>query len=75
MNPQTNTTTHQAPVLVFLDLKEVIRRTGRGKSTIYADESFPKPIKDGGKNKWLEHEIVSWQTRRIEERNAELEVH
>jgi predicted DNA-binding transcriptional regulator AlpA len=73
MNSDTTPNVPTQPI-IFLDLKQVIQRTGRGKSTIYADATFPKPVKDGGKNKWIEHEIVAWQQARINERDDALKL-
>jgi len=54
----------------ILRLNEVIARTGRSRSSIYADidrEEFPKPIKLGLRAVgWLESEIDNWIQGRIE---------
>lgn len=61
------------PPPVFLPRKEVERRVGLGRSSIYqrmANKTFPEPVHDldTGSVWWLEHEIVAWQTKRIEAR-------
>lgn len=49
-------------------LKEVIHRTGLGRSTIYrwmGEGKFPKAIKLGGHSvAWVEQEIDRWLTER-----------
>ncbi|AKM11473.1 AlpA family transcriptional regulator [Croceicoccus naphthovorans] len=49
-------------------LKEVIHRTGLGRSTIYRwmrEGKFPKAIKLGGHSvAWVEQEIDRWLTER-----------
>ena len=49
---------------VVLRMPEVRRRTGKARSTIYADMEagrFPKSIKLGGRSvAWLESEIDEW---------------
>jgi len=55
------------PTLVRLD--EVMRRTGLGRSAIYAkikDSEFPAPIKLGDRaSAWVESEITAWINHRI----------
>ena len=57
-----------------LRLKEVTRRTGRSRSSIYddiADDKFPGPIPLGPRAVgWLEDEIEDWLDARIAERDA-----
>lgn len=52
----------------------VERLTGLPKSTLYAKVAageFPKPIKLGARAVgWLEHDLIAWQARRIEAREA-----
>lgn len=61
---------------MILRMKEVARRTGLGKSAIYAgmkDGSFPRPIKLGTAPHsavgWLDTEITAWLKARLEDRN------
>lgn len=53
----------------ILRLGEVISRTGRSRSSIYADierGEFPRPIKIGPRAVgWMETEIDSWIKERI----------
>lgn len=53
----------------ILRLNEVIARTGRSRSSIYADidrGEFPKPIKLGARAVgWLEKEIEAWISQRV----------
>ena len=55
----------------FIRIGEVINKTGRARSTIYADIQkleFPAPIKTGLRaSAWLLSDIDAWMTRRIEE--------
>ncbi|KEO86035.1 hypothetical protein EH30_09300 [Erythrobacter sp. JL475] len=52
------------PVRRFVRLKEVLHRTGLGRSTIYRwmDEGrSPKPVRLGARSvAWIEHEIDQW---------------
>ncbi|XVJ70355.1 MAG: AlpA family phage regulatory protein [Rhizobacter sp.] len=49
---------------LLLRLSEVMRRTGLGKSSIYAGAksgTFPSPVQIGGRAvAWHEHEIDAW---------------
>ncbi len=53
----------------LLRIDEVKRRTGRSRSSIYADAQkgdFPKPIKIGNRaTAWLEAEVNDWISRRV----------
>lgn len=57
---------------VFLRLREVQKRTGKGKTTIYKEiksGKFPKQFPNGeGTVVWLESEILHWQETKIKER-------
>jgi len=48
----------------FLRLREVLHRTGLGRSTVYRwmDEGrFPRSVRLGGRSvAWIEHEIDEW---------------
>ena len=59
----------------LLPLSEVMRRTGKGRSSIYAairrtPPRFPRPVKDGISTRWVESEIDSYIRLRISERDA-----
>jgi prophage regulatory protein len=58
-----------------LRLSAVIERTGKPKSSIYADMakgSFPKPVPLGDKAVgWLEDEVDDWLAARIAERDGQ----
>lgn len=61
--------------LVFLPRREVIRRVGLSKSTIYQRMeagTFPKPVHDlhTATVWWLEHEITEWQLARLDPARA-----
>jgi predicted DNA-binding transcriptional regulator AlpA len=53
---------------VLLPLSEVERRIGRKKSWIYVSKEFPRPVKLGKENRWLEHEVEAFIQRLIEAR-------
>ena len=52
----------------FIRLREVLYRTGLGRSTVYRwmDEGrFPKPVRLGSRSvAWIEHEIDEWLMNR-----------
>jgi prophage regulatory protein len=53
----------------LLRLSTVKEITGRSRSSIYADPSFPRPVKIGDRAvAWVEDEIKSWVETRIAER-------
>jgi prophage regulatory protein len=55
----------------FLRIREVLRLTGKSKSALYGDPSFPKPVKIGSQaSAWVEDEISEWMASRIKERNV-----
>jgi prophage regulatory protein len=55
----------------LLRLSAVKEITGRSRSTIYADPSFPRPVKIGERAvAWVEDEIREWVDARIQEREA-----
>ena len=54
------------PRLGIIRLPEVERRTGRRRSSIYADPTFPRPISIGPRAVgWLVHEIDAWIAARV----------
>jgi prophage regulatory protein len=60
--------------LSILRRKQVEKRTGLSRSTIYLriqEGTFPKPISLGARAVgWLEHEIAAWLAARMEIRNS-----
>lgn len=57
---------------VLLRLSQVIERTGRKKTFIYAEiraGRFPKPVKDGTVSLWVEAEIESYNQALIAKRD------
>jgi prophage regulatory protein len=55
----------------LLRLNEVMEQTRKSRSSIYADPTFPKPIKIGrAAIAWPAEEIQSWINARIAERDA-----
>ena len=56
-------------MLELIPLSDVERIVGRKKSSIYADASFPKPVKVGRNNRWVNTEIYAYVERLIEARN------
>ncbi|MES0024961.1 MULTISPECIES: AlpA family transcriptional regulator [unclassified Mesorhizobium] len=57
----------------ILRIKDVSRRTGLARSTIYEmmdTGTFPRPVKLGPRQVgWVEGEVDSWIAARIEERD------
>lgn len=57
----------------IIRLKEVVKMTGLGRSTVYkyiAEGTFPKPVSLGDRCVgWLESEVLGWITSKIEERD------
>lgn len=65
--PQTET--NPSPVDVLLQLPEVCRQAGFGKTAIYRmvkEGTFPEPIKLGPASRWSQLEVQAW----IEEQKA-----
>lgn len=58
----------------IIRLKEVMKMTGLGRSTVYkyvAENVFPKPISLGDRCVgWLESEVLGWISSKIEERDG-----
>ncbi|MGZ8219570.1 helix-turn-helix transcriptional regulator [Methylomagnum sp.] len=64
--------TMQAEILIkpgdrFVRLPEVRVITGRSKSQIYADTTFPRPIKlSARESAWLHSEVLAWMQTKLE---------
>ena len=64
------------PPLVFVDLRQVKELTGRSRSAIYEDPTFPLPVsfsepgRARQRSRWLKHEVEGWLRDRIAERDA-----
>lgn len=55
----------------LIRLSAVKEITGRSRSSIYADPTFPKSVKIGDRAvAWVEEEIRAWVEARIQEREA-----
>ena len=55
----------------LLKLPEVEACTGKSRSSIYGDPTFPRPIKIGTRaSAWIESEVMAWIEARIAERQA-----
>ena len=57
----------------LLTLPEVLKRTGKGKSSVYAGiaaSKFPVPVKDGKSTRFLASEIDAWIAARVAERDC-----
>ena len=56
----------------IIRLKEVVKMTGLGRSTVYkyiTEGTFPKPVSLGDRCVgWLESEVLGWITSKVEER-------
>ncbi len=49
--------------ITYIDLKKVMARTAKGKTSIYQEikaGTFPAPVKHGRLSRWIEHEIDEW---------------
>lgn len=53
----------------FIRLPELLKMVSMGRTTLYDklnekskryDSTFPKPIKDGSRVMWIEHEVQVW---------------
>ena len=50
----------------LIKLARVKSKTSLGKTTIYTDPTFPKPIRTGARSvAWIESEVDDWITQRI----------
>ncbi|MHC2292889.1 helix-turn-helix transcriptional regulator [Bradyrhizobium barranii] len=64
------------PLPVFINLAQVKAMTGRSKSAIYEDPTFPLPVSfsEPGRARrharWLHHEVKAWLQARIADRDA-----
>jgi prophage regulatory protein len=55
----------------LIKLPEVERITGKGRTSIYSDPSFPRPLKIGPRaSAWVAREVLAWIQERIEERDV-----
>lgn len=56
----------------LIDLREVTRLTGLGRTAIYermARHDFPKAVKLGTSSRWVDAEVQAWIDRQIAERD------
>jgi prophage regulatory protein len=67
-----------SPDLIGLRLikrPEVEAKTGRSRSAIYSDPTFPKSVRTGRNSvAWVESEVDAWIEQRIADRDARVEV-
>jgi prophage regulatory protein len=63
----------------FIRLPELLKLVSMGRSTLYDkldekskryDSTFPKPVKDGRRTMWIEHEVQAWIERLINRSRA-----
>lgn len=53
----------------LIKLPEVESITGKGRSAIYGDPTFPRPVKIGPRaSAWVESEVYAWIETRIAQR-------
>lgn len=51
----------------FLRLPEVRHITGRSKTQIYGDETFPRPIKIAKReSRWVESSVRAWMQSKVD---------
>ncbi|MCZ8395881.1 helix-turn-helix transcriptional regulator [Achromobacter ruhlandii] len=57
----------------LIKLPQVIEKTGRGRTTIYTDPTFPKPVKIGTRAvAWVQSEVDAWIAQRIAASRGEI---
>lgn len=57
--------------LQVIRLPEVMKLSGKSKTSIYEDPEFPKPIKIGRRSSgWIKTEILQWIQSKIEVRGG-----
>lgn len=55
----------------LLSIHEVLSITGRGRTSLYRDQNFPKPLKVGQRSvRWASSEIAAWIDRARARRDA-----
>jgi prophage regulatory protein len=57
----------------LLRISDVRDRTGKSRSDIYADKTFPKPVKIGAGARaagWVQAEVDAWIDARMAERET-----
>jgi prophage regulatory protein len=55
----------------FLRLPQVKGLTGRSKTQIYGDSTFPRPIKLGRRESaWIESEVRAWMQEKVDSDRA-----
>lgn len=56
----------------LLKISEVENLTGKSRTGIYSDTTFPRPVKIGTRaSAWVESEVDEWIAKRIAERDSE----
>lgn len=53
----------------LLTLAEVEAKVGFKKSWIYAEPTFPKPVKINGRNRWVASEVDAFIQKAVERRD------
>ncbi len=64
------------PTTVYrlIKLPEVESITGKGRTSIYSDPTFPRPVKIGPRaSAWVESEVMAWIESRIATRQTQQE--
>lgn len=55
----------------LLRLPQVMEMTGKSRSSIYADPTFPERVKIGSRSSaWLQEEVANWIDDRLADRDA-----
>ena len=71
--PAANSEAMEYPVDVLLQLPEVCRQAGFGKTAIYRmmkEGTFPEPIKIGLASRWSQIEVQAWIEKQKANRQA-----
>lgn len=56
----------------LIRVREVMALTGKSRSAVYADPTFPRPVRIGVRAvAWFETEVEAWLAERAAERDAE----
>ncbi len=73
MNTSAQDAANNDPIDVLLQLPEVCRQVGFGKTAIYRmikEETFPEPIKLGPASRWSQNEVQAWIEKQKAARRA-----
>lgn len=59
----------------LIRIREVIALSGKSRSSVYSDPTFPKPIRIGERAvAWFEDEVAAWRAEREAARERDADV-